>query len=548
MKIIGFSSWNHDSSVSLIEDGEIIACYANERFSRDKYDLSSNPILAFENLIKDFSINLNDPNLYFVTAIPVHAINPFISSILEHTYEIKVYDHHKCHNAGAYYTSGFKDKTLCVSLDSSSSTNWFKNKITKKDLNNATYDAQYFKSIYGAVYLGEDNQLTLLEEIEGAPTNLSFEYFNSGNSLSWMWGQIVVRFGFKFKDEGKIMGLAPQGNFNKELYNSLKQFANFDSNIVMSFDEYADKLELEGWFSDEQKRKDLAHTWQRISEDVMVEYIYKLQQKYPNCKKLCLSGGFFANVKINQKINEYLNFEEIYIMPAMGDVGLSIGAACLRAKEIMPFETKRWDNVFLGKEYSNNEIFPLIQYSNFKIKPTDPKYIAEKLKEGKLVGLFRGKEEYGPRALGNRTILCDPRKKENHEYINKKLDRNEIMPFAPMIMSEYINEICYAYKSVRAAEFMTMCFTVKDHWIDQIPAVIQNDDKSCRAQIIFKDRNEFCWEILNEFYSITGTPVLLNTSFNDHGEPIINTPEQAIEKFKNDVVDILILNNMLLEK
>ena len=381
------------------------------------------------------------------------------------------------------------------------------------------------------------------------PTNITATYLQAINSLTTIWYTITSEgFGFTHKDEGKVMGMAPQGKFDKNLYQRLKMFADFDSVHASLFLQYVELLKKEGWFTEEQKRKDFAFTWQRLSEDVIIELIAHIKQKYPGHKKLVLAGGFFANVKANQKINEYLDFEEIYIMPAMSDDGLSIGAALLRSQELMPIENKRWDNVFLGKGYTNDEIFPLIKDLNFNIKPIDPEYIAKQLTEGKLVGVFRGREEYGPRALGNRTILCDPRKKENHQYINFKLNRNEIMPFAPMIMSEHINDVCYAYKSIRAAEFMTLCFTVKDHWLDKVPAVIQNDDKTCRAQVVFKERNEFSWDVLNEFYNLTGVPALLNTSFNGHGEPIINTPEQAIEKFQNDVVDILVLNNMMLEK
>ena len=232
----------------------------------------------------------------------------------------------------------------------------------------------------------------------------------------------------------------------------------------------------------------------------------------------------------------------------MGDNGIGLGATILKSVELGEFQNSRWDDVFLGKGFTNTEVYEAIDLDVFKIKPLDPKYIAERLIEGKLVGLFRGRSEYGPRALGNRTILCDPRKKENHEYINKKLKRNEIMPFAPIIMSEHISEICYAYKSLRAAEFMTLCFTVKEQWISKIPAVIQNDDATCRAQVISKDRNKFCWEVLEQFRILTGVPVLLNTSFNSHGEPIINDPSHALNHFKNDIVDVLVLNNMIIEK
>jgi carbamoyltransferase len=163
------------------------------------------------------------------------------------------------------------------------------------------------------------------------------------------------------------MGMAPQGKFNKNLYQRLKMFADFDSVHASLFLQYVELLKKEGWFTEEQKRKDFAFTWQRLSEDVIIELIAHIKQKYPGHKKLVLAGGFFANVKANQKINEYLDFEEIYIMPAMSDDGLSIGAALLRSQELMPIENKRWDNVFLGKGYTNDEIFPLIKDLNFKL-------------------------------------------------------------------------------------------------------------------------------------------------------------------------------------
>jgi len=153
--------------------------------------------------------------------------------------------------------------------------------------------------------------------------------------------------------------------------------------------------------------------------------------------------------------------------------------------------------------------------------------------------------KYGPRALGSRSILVEPSRKETHEYLNKKLNRHEIMPFAPIVMSEHVSDIMYAYRSLRSAEFMTLCYTVKDEWVEKIPAVINIFDKTCRPQIVFKERNEFFHNILDEFNKLTGTPVLLNTSFNSHGEPIINHPSHAIKHLNKGSIDFLILGNKI---
>lgn len=547
MKVISFSSLSHDTSLTYMEEGEIKACYVTERFTREKYNSESCPELPFINLLQDFSLDIEKDNIEFAVGIPIHLYDNFIHKILKFTSRIRVFDHHMCHAASAYYTSGFKEKTLLFSLDATSSTNYFKDYITQKDID--LNRPQHFDSIYGAVYSGENNEITLLEELSGAPSKFDTStYSNSMNSLVWIWMKIVQNFGFKSKDEGKIMGLAPQGNFIPELYNKLKQFANFNNDLSTLYGVYSKILESEGWFSDTQKRKDFAHTWQKVSEDVVVDFLYKIKKKYPGHKKICLSGGFFANVKVTQRINEYLDFEEVWVVPPMGDDGISLGAALLRSKELGLVKNKRLENAFLGKEWDNSYCFDLVNNGGYKIMPRDSKFISECLVSGKLVGLFIGREEYGPRALGHRTILCDPRKKENHQYINQKLNRNEIMPFAPMIMEEMMSEVCYAYKSLQTAEFMTICYTVKDIWIDKIPAVVQYDDKSCRAQSVNKERNQICWEILDEFYKVTGVPVLLNTSFNGHGEPIIHTPEQALMKLDAGVIDLLVLNNMMIEK
>jgi carbamoyltransferase len=546
MKVLGISTLNHDSSISLVEDGNILACYTEERFSRNKYDVESCPILGLESLQKDFDFNIEDDDVVVSAAIPVWKHDEFLKNILNIKKEVKVYGHHQSHAYGAYMTSGFKGKTLIITLDSTSSTNWFKDKITLKDIKDSS--PQSLNSNFFSVYLGENNEIELVDEVKGAPNNPEGKYYNPINCLSTMWGRLIIWYGFNNKDEGKVMGLAPQGNLNINLYHDLKSFITWNTFDSTAFMAKMDLMKEDGWFEDDQMRKDLAYTWQRLSEDVMLDLVAHYQTQYPECENLCLAGGFFANVKANQKINEYLNFKEIYIMPPMGDDGLSIGAALLRANEIDKVVNKRWDNVFLGKGWSNNEIYPLIDQDKYIIKPLDPSYIAEQLVNGRLVGLFIGRAEYGPRALGHRTILCDPRNKKNHEYINRKLKRNEIMPFAPMIMAEHISEICYAHKSLRAAEFMTLCFTVKEHWAHRIPAVIQNDDATCRAQTVYKKRNPINWEILEEFRKLTDVPVLLNTSFNGHREPIINSPDHAIQKIEEDVVDVLVLNNMIIEK
>ena len=169
--------------------------------------------------------------------------------------------------------------------------------------------------------------------------------------------------------------------------------------------------------------------------------------------------------------------------------------------------------------------------------------MAKKIADGKIVGWFNGGSELGPRALGARSILVKPTDKETHKILNGRLKRYDTMPFAPIVMSEHFDEIFTCSKSKYTAEFMTMCYSTKEEWIDKIPAVIQKSDKTARPQIVVKDSNPKFWEILNEFYLITGIPVLLNTSFNSHNEPIVEHPRHAFDSLQKKIIDELILED-----
>ena len=233
MKIIGLSSFSHDATVTLIEDGKIRACYSDQRFTRDKYNLAPIPSLTLKTLMEDYNLSPTMGNLSFALGNPVYTNDPLIKEIVNMRGEASVYNHHECHAATAYYTSGFAEKTLVFTLDSTSSTNWVKDKMTKDDLD--TFDKQTFKSVYGAIFSGENNKLTKLEEFKGAPTNLFHHYGNSINCLVTMWQKITMNgYGFKFGDEGKIMGLAPQGKLNQDLYNRLIQYIKWDSMDVIT--------------------------------------------------------------------------------------------------------------------------------------------------------------------------------------------------------------------------------------------------------------------------------------------------------------------------
>lgn len=373
-------------------------------------------------------------------------------------------------------------------------------------------------------------------------------------TIANMWYATCCIFGLQpVKDEGKIMGLAAQGKFDEKIYNMFKFFVENDCckafcMIEKYYVDYLDKLSLEEQLN---FKRVFAYNLQYLTENYITKLISDINSKYGPFKNLCVAGGVFANVKLNQKLNQYLPFDNVWVYPAMGDEGLSLGSAIAHGVEMGVFKNRRIDNVFFGKRYTDNEIgeyvsnFEKVYQKKLFVQPLDYDVIGDLLVDGKVIAIYDGATEYGPRALGNRSIMVEPTKKETHAYINMRLKRDEIMPFAPIILEEYVGDICHYYKSKYTSEYMTMCYNVKDDWVDRLPAVINIYDGTARPQVVNKNRHKHFHKILTSFYEKTGIPVLMNTSFNGHGEPIINSPKEALDHLSNGTIDYLIINNKI---
>ena len=288
----------------------------------------------------------------------------------------------------------------------------------------------------------------------------------------------------------------------------------------------------------------LAAAGQLVFEDKVCELLNNLHKLYPDCEHLCLSGGIFANVKLNKRINELPWVREVYITPPMGDEGLPLGAGLLHNKEQSVF---RLNDVYFGSGYSQQEIDASVRdkYSDVECEDLDVNVVGKLLSAGHIVGLFQGRMEYGPRALGNRTILADPSKSDTYNKLNGRLHRNDCMPFAPVVLAEYAKNIFKIDKSEYAAEFMTMLYDTHEEWHNKIPAALHPIDKTARIQLVYEDKNKLLYDIIKAFYLRTSIPVLINTSFNVHEEPIVCWPENALEHLKNGIVDYLIIENKL---
>jgi carbamoyltransferase len=323
-----------------------------------------------------------------------------------------------------------------------------------------------------------------------------------------------------------------------------ENFRFFPSVTAMKTKFLIDMMFLEGRFDTQKKREVFSFTLQKLTNDLFLKFMEDIHKTYPEYTKFCFAGGLFANVKLNQKINELNWVDEIYIYPPMGDEGLSLGACIMKSVELGEWtKPKKFKNLYFSKSYTNEEIYEISQQFDFERVPYIPSKMAEKINNGGIIGFFNGGSEYGPRALGARSILVKPTEPDTHRELNRRLKRHDTMPFAPIVLSEYFDDLFYPSKSKYASEFMTICFSTKEEWIDKIPAVIQKSDKTARPQIVNKDKLPKFWEILNEYYSISDIPVLLNTSFNSHNEPIIENPIQAFRTLNEGIIDELIIED-----
>lgn len=352
--------------------------------------------------------------------------------------------------------------------------------------------------------------------------------------LGRLWNFIS---GFVFKkefQEGKVMGLAARGNLDNGLYNHLEKLIPTLQNSLLNIDE-KEKKKFSRSFNfgyNIKDNKDFAFTLQKFSEDFILKYL----KKHKTSSNLCISGGIGLNGYINQRIVDEGLYDNVYIAPATGDCGLGVGSALFVANKI---KETRFNKVgYLGKSYDIPNIGT--EYPYEKLYP----YIAQKISEGKIIGWYQGRSESGPRALGNRSILTDPRTVEMKDHLNSKVKHREwFRPFAPAILKEHTEEW---FENIKEAPYMLKIAKYKPGMGEKVGAVC-HVDYTGRVQTVGRDDNEHFYNLIKAFYDITGVPILLNTSFNDQ-EPIVESPSDALQTFRGTGIDILVLGNKVIEK
>ena len=556
---LGVSAFYHDSAAALLKNGKVIAAAHEERFTRKKHDedfpqeainyclkeagittqdldavvFYDKPFLKFERIIKTVVKNWPQGFLQFVRAIPLWLhkklfIRPQIARELEIN-EDKVFftEHHISHAASAVFTSPFKESAFLI-----------------------TDGVGEFATTTIGQY--KNGKFEVLKEI------------NFPHSLGLLYSTITGYLGFKVNSaEYKVMGLAPYGkdSFAKEVRELVTVFDDGSFELNMKYFDFEKGLRMhskkleklfggptrEGESDLSQREFDIAHSLQKLTEEIVLK-IAKHTQEITGCDYLCMAGGVALNCVANGELLRAGTFKDIYIQPAAGDAGGALGAALYYDHvELNQKYKPEHFSPYLGPDFSAKEIEDFLKnskakYTKFQSDDECCTQVAKLIEGENVIGWFQGKAEFGPRALGNRSIIADPRNKENWQKVNLKIKfRESFRPFAPTVLDE---DISTYFDIDRPSPYMLMVANVKTQ---DIPA-ITHVDSSARIQSVSLKENKKYHQLISEFKKQTGCGVIINTSFNVRSEPIVLTPQDAFNCFINTEMDYLVLGNFLLEK
>jgi carbamoyltransferase len=586
MNILGISCFYHDSAASLVRDGEIIAAAQEERFSRRKHDFDfpinavkwcleqggitakdldflifyEKPLIKFERILENFLSQAPSGISQFMQAMPIWLkeklwIPDLIRGKLNYEGKMLFARHHEAHAASAFYPSPFKEAAF-LTIDGA---------------------GEWETATFGT---GKDNEIDALY-------TLHFPH-----SLGLLYSAFTYYTGFKVNSgEYKLMGLAPYGepryvDLILDKLIDIKEDGSFKLN--MKYFGYGNGLRMTNWRFERlfggrprkpetkitQKDMDLAASIQKVTEEIMLKmtrHVYKATGK----DKLCLAGGVALNCVGNGRILRESPFKEIWIQPASGDAGGALGAALLvwykylGSSRHVDEEKDKQKSSFLGPQYSDDDIEDFLKKDNIPYKklnyPDIPGIVSDLIIEGKVIGWFQGSLEFGPRALGARSIIGDARNAAMQSKMNLKIKHREsFRPFAPTVLKECVSDW---FDLDRDSPYMLLTAQVrkdKRNNIDaheqtlagfdklkvirsSIPAVTHVDN-SARIQTIKKDDHPLYYELIQNFYRKTGCPVIINTSFNVRGEPLVCTPQDAYKCFMRTEMDYLAMGNFLLDK
>ncbi len=586
MNILGISAFYHDSAACLVRDGEIIAAAQEERFTRKKHDASfpenavkfclgqggiqvsdldyvgfyDKPFIKFERILETYLSIAPKGLRQYLSAMPVWLKDKLWTrtnirkDLGGYKGPVLFTEHHESHAASAFFPSPFQEAAI-LTMDGVGE--WATSSIAQ----------------------GKDNKIELLQEL------------HFPHSLGLLYSAFTYYLGFKVNSgEYKVMGLAPYGdakyvNLILDRLIDLKEDGSFRMNMeyfdylggmTMTNDKFASLFGHPARQSETQlgqKEMDIAASLQAVTEEIMLKMARHIRE-LTGMKNLCLAGGVALNCVGNSKILKEKIFDKVWVQPAAGDAGGALGVALSTWYQMLGNKRLTTDKdsmrgAYLGPKFEDDEIrkfldgqnIPYKYYADAQLAPA----VAQDLQAGKIVGWFQGPMEFGPRALGARSILGDPRNSKMQSTMNLKIKyRESFRPFAPAVLAEKVQEwfeidsespYMLMVAGVRPDKRIAMTDEQKKLFgIDllniprsQIPA-ITHVDYSARIQTVHAETNPKFHALLREFEKTTQCPVLINTSFNVRGEPIVCTPEQAYRCFMRTEMDTLVLENFVLDK
>jgi carbamoyltransferase len=525
----------HDAAAVLIVDGNVVSAVEEERLNRIKHT-DKFPINAMRFVLRQNGLQLQDLDQVCYYGLPEYifdggesvSLSGKIQGLVREAFgcdldEKKLYfvHHHLAHAVSAFHMSGF-DKGLVLSIDGQGD------------------------GISGMVLNAEGKKMDVLEKYS-VPDSLGIYYLN-----------VIDVLGYKQFDEYKVMGLAPYGNpaayrdLFKSFYSLLPEGQySIDLKKVKKCYLLTPRRKKDEPF--DQIHKDIAAALQESVEEIVMHILKHYREKY-NHTKLCMAGGVAHNCSMNGRILYSGLFEDVFVQPASHDAGCALGAALYRYYELEPqAPLMKLEHVFWGTPTGENEsILKNLErwkdFINYERVDHITRKAAQLLADGAVIGWVRGKSEFGPRALGNRSIIADPRPPGNKDIINAMVKKREAYrPFAPSILEEYVED--YYDLPFKTRQFPYMIFVVKVKEDKQeILGAVTHVDGTARIQTVSRQTNPGYWELIDEFRKITGIPVVLNTSFNNNAEPIVDSVNDALVCFYTTKLNYLVVGDYLISK
>jgi len=569
MIVLGLSFYYHDSAAALVKDGVLVAAAEEERFSRVKHD-SGFPALAIEFALARGGITIHDVDYVVFYEKPfvkfermlltAMATFPRSSAVFRESMQrwisdklwiksmmakklsvpgskLLFADHHMSHAAASYFTSPFSESAI-LTVDGA---------------------GEWTTSTMG---IGRGNRIEIQKEIRFP------------HSLGLLYSAFTAYCGFEINEgEYKLMGMHPYGkpvHVDKiyqiidvapdgSLWHDMRYFSyHWSTNDTLSpaFEEHFGRPRRDPKLQDKSLDPfycDMAASIQVVTEQILLKMITHLHELSGGMKSLCLSGGVALNSVANYKLLRQGPFQDVYIHPAPGDDGGSVGAAYWAYNHVLgQARGPALEHAYLGSEYSDREVEEFLRSHDIPFEKIEDdrefyKRVARELADGQVCGWFRGRFEWGPRALGARSIIADPRRAEMKEKLNAKIKfREAFRPFAPSVLEERADEFFEIPEAARhfPARFMLYVAPVRPEKRSVLPA-ITHEDGSGRLQTVYKATNPAYHGMIEEFGRLTDVPVIMNTSFNLKGEPIVESPAHAFNTFSLSGMDLLFLNNYI---